>query len=445
MTVRGVLSLFAIAAAVAAPTVAGSPSAPAECLVPVAKAGGPVRTFGGSGNSSDLFRSVALAEDGGYLLGGGMNFALWLLKVDGNWREEWSRVYGFGTVWAVETTSDGGYIAAGDVNLAGLSDQLWVQKLSAKGKIEFEVTLGGAMRDYAYAVQETADGGFIVAGQTQSAGAGDYDAWLVRLSRSGKVAWQKTYGGEAYDDVTAVREATGGGFVATGYTYLNGGFGNLWLFKVDDDGDVIWELTYGGDELPERGEDLIETADGGFLVVGEWFASAWVLRLDAEGMPLWQERLSDPHAIVWVDAVISTADRGFIVSGRTDLISNDLDSPNAWVVKLTATGKDKWHGVLGFPYRFDRAYEVEELPDKSLLAVGATYSLGQGGDGLIWGLSRKGRSCGNLFTKVDLERQATAIAPVVTHALVGDTPFVPNTKKSKSQKKSVQGFVNCGG
>jgi hypothetical protein len=412
-------------------------------LAPVAKPGGPVRTFGGAGNSSDLFRSMTATEDGGYLLAGGMNFALWLLKVDDDWTEDWSRVYGPGTVWSVEPTDDGGFIAAGDTNLPGLSDQLWVQKLTAAGKIQFELTLGGPMRDYGYSVQQTTDGGFLVAGETQSSGAGGYDAWLVRLSSKGQVIWQRTYGGVADDNVRGVREAADGGFVAVGYTYLNGGFGNLWLFKVDESGDVVWELTYGGDDFFERGVDLRRTADGGFLVVGDWFAAAWILRVDSEGQPLWQEFLDDPHAITVVDSVEVTRDQGFLISGRTDVISDSVDSPNAWVAKITAKGKVKWQGALGFPFRFDRGYEAEELPDRSILVVGSTYSLGLGGDGLVWVLSRKGKSCGNLFSRVQLGKRAAQAAPVASHAMVGDSPFIPNKKKSKSQRKPVQGFVNC--
>jgi hypothetical protein len=225
---------------------------------------------------------------------GGTEYAIWIVKLGADGSIEWQKTYShdwdFGE--SIKVTSDGGYAAVGygwDIG-AGRYDY-WVLKLAVDGSIQWQRTYGGPRDDQATCLVHTADGGYVLAGETQSWGAGEWDIWIVKLDRLGSIEWQKTYGGRWKDTTSAepIRQTTDGGYVVTGRTDSFGaGEGDVWVIKLSGDGEVEWEKTYGGGRN-EHARSIRQTSDGGYVVAGytrsfgagEW--DVWVLKLDGDG------------------------------------------------------------------------------------------------------------------------------------------------------------------
>lgn len=199
------------------------------------------RNWGGTGQ--DAVNSIRPAGDGGFIAAGETDSFgagerdFWVLKIDAEGRPLWQRTYGGRSddyARSVEPTRDGGYIVAGITETFGAGDMdAWVLKLDSKGSVEWQYTYGAAGGDYAHAVRQTADGGFIVAGSTASAGRG-MDAWLLKLSSLGAIEWQKAYGGSKSESAFALDLRPGGGYYVAGKTRTFGnGNEDAMVLKVD--------------------------------------------------------------------------------------------------------------------------------------------------------------------------------------------------------------------
>jgi hypothetical protein len=207
--------------------------------------------------------------------------------------DTWAKTYG-GTgsehVGSVQLTSDNGYILAGHTSSfgAGLIDG-WVLKLDSSGVVQWQKTYGGSSHDFAESVQLTSDNGYIVTGRTESFGAGDSDAWLLKLDSSGIVQWQKTYGGTGYEGDTLIQQTSDNGHILAGRTDSFGaGFYDIWLLKLDSSGVVQWQKTYGGTGY-EKVRSVQQTNDGGYIVTarthsfGAGGSDILLLKLDSNG------------------------------------------------------------------------------------------------------------------------------------------------------------------
>ncbi len=200
------------------------------------------RTLGGL--SSDGARSIQQSTDGGFIITGwtfsqGPGFVgnALLLKTDSLGNQLWSKAFGGSDVdrgLSVQQTSDGGYIFTGYTASSGAGlDDLYLVKTDVAGNEVWSKTFGGSGRDYGNSVQQTLDGGYIIAGYTLSFGAGSEDVWLVKTDSNGNQEWSKTYGGSVSDVGYCVRETSDGGFIITGHTLSYGaGVHDLWLIRT---------------------------------------------------------------------------------------------------------------------------------------------------------------------------------------------------------------------
>jgi len=156
----------------------------------------------------------------------------------------------------------------------------WIVKLDGSGNIQWQKSLGGINEENAFSIQQTADGGFIVAGFTQSNNGdvsgnhGFSDYWVVKLDGSGNIEWQKSLGGSGDENASSIRQTTDGGFIVAGFTASNDGdvSGNhgsrdYWIIKLDGSGNIQWQKSFGGSG-DEDASSIRQTADGGFIVAG---------------------------------------------------------------------------------------------------------------------------------------------------------------------------------
>ena len=197
------------------------------------------KTYGGT--SIDQAQSVQQTTDGGYIIAGyTLSFGagthdFWLIKTDKNGDELWNRTYGgieWDQAWSVQQTSDGGYIVAGSTSSYGTGGDSWLIKTDENGNELWNRTYGGTSADKAQSVQQTVDGGYIIAGFAASYCAVSYDFWLIKTNDSGDELWNKTFGGPEYDHAYSVQQTSDGGYIMAGQSD-----GDFWLIKTDRDGN----------------------------------------------------------------------------------------------------------------------------------------------------------------------------------------------------------------
>jgi hypothetical protein len=394
-------------------------------ILPVTAAGGTPaiewqKCLGGA--ASDDVRAVRQTMDGGYIVAGGTNstdgdvmgyhgdWDFWVVKLDAAGGLVWQKCLGgsdYDFAYTVQQTADGGYIVAGESRSSdgdvtknqGWAD-FWVVKLDAAGGLVWQKALGGAGWDRATAVQQTADGGYVVAGYTYSnsgdvtgnRGSGDF--WMVKLDAAGNLVRQKCLGGTSYDEAFAMHLTTDGGYIMVGRTFSNNGDvkGNhgdwdCWVVKVDATGNLVWQKCLGGTGYDEANA-VQQTADGGYIVVGETWSKGgdvsglrgeqdiWVVKLDAAGNLVWQKCLGGSYWD-WAYAVQQTTNGGYIVAGFTNSNDGDISGNHGywdfWMVKLDAAGGLVWQKCLGGTAA-DEAHAVQQTADGGYIVAGRSLS-----------------------------------------------------------------------
>jgi hypothetical protein len=337
---------------------------------------------------------------------------------------EWQRCLGgSGDDYAydIRQTSDGGFVLAGktesnngNVNGNHGGGDCWVTKLNAKGKIGWQRCLGGSRGDQASSIQQTADGGYILAGGTRSNNGnvsgnhGGYDAWMALLDSGGSLVWQRCLGGSENDYAHSVRQTKDGGFVLTGYTASNNGdveynhgSADCWVVKLDASGALDWQMCLGGSS-DDIALSVQQTTDGGYVLAG-WTrsnngnvsgnhgsADCWIAKLNEDGRISWQRCLGGS---LWdvATSIQQTVYGGYIVAGYTDSDDGDVSgnhgSNDGWAVLLDPSGNLVWQRCLGGG-RGDAAMSIQPTPDGGYILAGSTQS----SDGDVSG-NRGGDDC----------------------------------------------------
>jgi uncharacterized delta-60 repeat protein len=339
------------------------------------------KSYGGAGY--DWAHSIQQTSDSGYVVAGetysfgagGADF--WVVKLNSDGTISWQKTYGGADddyAYSIQQTSDGGYIVAGNTRSFGVGySNFWVLKLNSDGMASWQKAYGGTYLDYAYSVQQTSDGGYIVAGQTLSFGAGYSNFWVLKLNSNGAVVWQKTYGGPGERRACSIRQTSDGGYIVAGPTESFGaGDYDFWVLKLNGDGSVAWQKTYGGPS-GDYAYSIQQTIDGGYIVAGptsSFGASAdlWVLKLNSDGTVAWQKRYggADPDTAL---SIQQTGDSGYIVAGYTD--SFGAGGWDFWVLKLNSDGTVAWQRSYGGGGE-DAAKSIQQTNDGGYIVAGKT-------------------------------------------------------------------------
>ncbi|MCX8158664.1 MAG: hypothetical protein N3D73_03305, partial [Candidatus Diapherotrites archaeon] len=185
----------------------------------------------------------------------------------------------------------------------------WILKIDSFGKLLWEKTFGGKKDDGIKSIVKTKDGNFLLARYTSSKGKGGYDAWILKIDSSGKLLWEKTFGGIKDDEIYDVLAEEDGGFIFVGGTSSKGeGSYDLWALKIDSSGNILWEKTFGGKDW-DWGKSVIKTDYDSYIIIastkskGAGNYDLWILKLDSKGNLLWEKtfggvKWDDPEAII---------------------------------------------------------------------------------------------------------------------------------------------------
>lgn len=393
------------------------------------------------GSYGETLSSVQQTPDGGYIacggegsLGGDGNVAsshgyvdAWVVKFDPAGNIQWQKSFGgsnYDQGMSIQLTSDGGYVFAGFTKSSNSGDvgqnhggsDAWVVKLNSSGNLQWQTVLGGSKDDEAYSIRQTSDGGYIFAGVTNATLTDDINlvdhtfsgghAWVVKLDSTGKVTWQKTYGGNNDDIASTIVQTSDGGYIFDGTTYSdnsgdvgnNHGLTDIWVVKLDSVGTIQWTKLLGGNNWdftsPWFDDSIQQTTDGGYVVVGTTSSNfngdvglnhgsgdAWIIKLDNTGNITWQYPFGGSN-MDWGTSIRQTPDNGYIFTGTTDSSNSGDVGPSYgngdyWVGKLDAEGILQWQQPLGGS-GIEQAESILPTSDGGYIVTGRSYSSNSG-------------------------------------------------------------------
>ena len=326
------------------------------------------KTYGGS--DDDRGNQILQTTDNGYVIFGFSNSSdkdvtenngnsdFWVSKLNSSGDISWQKSFGFsgrdyGT--SLTLTSDGGFLLVGELDVTSSGGEgnfpaksvlhaggdFWAIKIDANGNREWSKFFGGTFTDTPQGVIQLDDGSYVITGFSDSSDVditnnkGTYDFWVIKISETGTILWEKNFGGSEIDESFDIKKTEDGNVIIIGDTRSsdkdvtkNNGGADLWVIKINPDGDLMWQKNFGGTNF-DAGRAIKNTADGGFVICGSSRSS----------------------------------DRDFINKGQND----------AWVIKISSTGSTQWQHFVGGT-DIDILHDVAELSNGSFIAVGESAS-----------------------------------------------------------------------
>ncbi len=377
-----------------------------------------IRAIGGTNN--DIALSIQQTSDGGYIVAGrtnsfGASGDALIIKLNSSGNIQWSRAIGridYDIAYSIQQTSDGGYIVAGYTRSFGAGGDALIIKLNSSGNIQWSRAIGGTNDDIAYSIQQTSDGGYIVAGWTNSFGAGNYDFLIIKLNSSGNIQWSRAIGGIDDDYASSIQQTSDGGYIVAGSTTRFGAdIYDALIIKLNSSGNIQWSRVIAGTNN-DIAESIQQTSDGGYIVAGWTYSfgagnsDAFIIKLNSSGNIQWSRAIGG----IYFDEAYSiqqTSDGGYIVAGWTYSFGTGDD---ALIVKLNSSGNIQWSRAIGGTNN-DRALSIQQTSDGGYIVAGITGSFGAGSfDALIIKLDSSGNisGCGNVL---NVSPTNTSISP----------------------------------
>jgi len=375
--------------------------------------------FGGS--VDEYAYDIAIGTEGGYIIAGYTNSNdgdvigqhgsddYWVVKVDVDGSIEWQKCLGGSLsdqAFSIENTVDGGYVIAGrssstDGDVHGNQGQMdsWIVKINEVGIIEWERCYGGASLDGAYDINVTDDGGYIVAGTTMSIDSitgypEGWDLWVFKINALVGLEWQNSYGGSNNDAARSIEQTSDGGFIVAGYSDSNDGdletnYGDIdyWVVKLSADGLLENQRNYGGSGY-DMATSIHQTEDGGYILAGFSNSSDGEVSNAFGLFDYWIVKLNETLDIQWQKSFGGSSDDlpgsiqitnkgGFLVAGESHSndgnVSGNKGQSDYWILALNETGSIEWQKCFGGTGN-DYAMQVKELTNNEIVVIGSSSS-----------------------------------------------------------------------
>jgi regulation of enolase protein 1 (concanavalin A-like superfamily) len=297
---------------------------------------------------------------------------------------QWEKTFGgsgFDQGRSVQQTTDGGFIIAGETSSFGAGGgDVYLIKTDPNGNFLWQKTFGGSSGEWGCSVQQTSDGGYIISGDTYSFGAGYHDVYLIKTDPDGNLLWQNTFGGSGEEIGYSAQQTSDGGYIIAGET---GSFGavksDVYLIKTDPNGNLLWQKTFGGSEW-NVGYSVKETSDGGFIITGytssfgAGYPDVYLVKTDPNGNLLWQKTFGGSED-GWGLSVQQTSDGGFVIAG--EIYSYITDDSDVYLIKTDPNGNLIWQKTFGGS-SFDQGLSVQQTTDGGFIITGQTSSFDAG-------------------------------------------------------------------
>jgi len=308
----------------------------------------------------------------------------WIIKLDENGNIEWDEVFGENgpdIANSIIQTKDGGYAVAGFIwtIYAGKQD-IWIIKLDENGNKEWDKTFDKDKNDVAYSIIQTKDGGYAIAASTGFKLWGEANCWVIKLDAKGNMEWENSFGGTGWDEIFSIVQTKDGSFVTSGCVWSKGaGRGDIYVAKLNKSGDLVWDKTFGGREDDEA-HSIIQTEDGGYVLTGFTLSEdtgdrdIWVIKLDKDGNKVWDKTLGGASED-WANSIVQTKDKGYMVAGWTK--SMGAGKTDVWIIKLDKRGNLIWDKIFGGS-EDDEAHSIIQTEDGGYAVAGWTKSKGAG-------------------------------------------------------------------
>jgi hypothetical protein len=362
------------------------------------------KTIGG--NDVSNINSVQQTADGDYILAGYKNNSpngvdYWIAKLNSNADIEWEKFYGDNSIdeaTSIQQTTDGGYIVVGfcysvnsNVTNNNSSGDAWILKLSINGAIEWEKTYGGSADDYLSSIKQTTDGGYILAGRSDSNDGnipnnqGNTDAWVIKIAANGNLEWSKTFGGSNTDWLNDIQQTTNGEYLFVGGTRSNDGditnnqgITDWWVIKLQANGNLQWQKTYGG----SNGDyvNCIQKAnDGHYIIAGYTYSidggitnshgssDVWVIKIDDLGNILNQTTVGT-NSSEGVNSISQTHNNNLLIAGSSENVTSNII--NIFIATLDANFNLLWQRQIPQENSNSFANTIFETPDCGYIVFG---------------------------------------------------------------------------
>ncbi|MEO8760028.1 MAG: T9SS type A sorting domain-containing protein [Bacteroidia bacterium] len=292
----------------------------------------------------------------------------------------------FTTIYGAQQTNDGGYIMGGLHQVSATDFDYLAVKLNSVGDTLWTKTYGGIGDEECYAMQQTADGGFIFAGIDSSSGIGNYNVYLVKTNSIGDTLWTKSYGGSSDDFGQAVQQTADGGYIVAGYTgsFSADGNNDVYLLKTDANGNLTWSKTYGG-AYGDYAFAVKQTTDGGYIISGTTSSfgispygnvnDVYVLKTNSSGVLTWSKTYGQ-DGDDWSYGIVQTNEGGYALTGHTNIDSTAALS-DVYLIKMDANGDTLFTKSFGGS-NYDKGTAIIQTNDSGFVVTGSTYSFGHG-------------------------------------------------------------------
>lgn len=323
--------------------------------------------------------AVQQTSDGGYIIFGrqGIWFGqskVLLIKIDSVGNEQWHKLIGNpydNYAYCGQQTLDGGYILAGNTSLPGFSDQVYLIKTDANGDTTWTKNYGGTAQEFGWSVQQTLDGGYIIAGDTPNY------PWLIKTDMNGDTLWTKNYSLNGYAGcvVYSLEQTIDSGYVLCGAAVnTSGTFNDALIIKTDGNGDTLWTKTIGWNSTGEIGQSIKQTSDTGYIVVGTTGMNDLqflCIKTYNNGDTMWTKKWGGISGDGLYSA-IQTSDGGYALFGAT--ASFGVGGVDLILIKMDNNGDTLWTKLFGDASNQYSGYDrsLKQTSDGGYVLVGCT-------------------------------------------------------------------------
>lgn len=319
--------------------------------------------------------SVKQTNDGGYIITGDN-----LIRTDENGDTLWSRNFYFGTSSSAQQTFDGGYAIAGyTYNFGAGNTDYYLTRTDSTGNILWSKAYGSPSYDEAYAMQQTSDSGFIIAGNTFGLGSGAWDIYVIRTDANGNTLWTKVIGGGGEEKAASIQQTYDGGFIVAGYTTSFGSAGpDAFVIKTDANGNITWSKTYNGPG-GEFISSIRQTNDTGYIFTGHAVnflttgQDLFLIKTDVAGSILWSRFFTSSYN--FGNSVEQTSDGGYIIAGNSFV--STVNGQDLSLIKTSGNGDTLWTSAFGGT-GIDAGTSIQQTEDGGYIVAGKTTSFGTG-------------------------------------------------------------------